>query len=281
MNEGSLRLASSVFAVTITGAYAGWEGADNPVDPDMVLVPDLASLRLAPGAKPPAACVFADPWTIDGSPWPASPRNVLARVVAAFAAKGWAPVIAPELEFYLVAQDRTRITSSRWPHPRTVPPPLTAWRPGPPRRPDRDDPTTRCEVAEVAVDTTIARVRPGPAGDQPAAWRSHARADEALVFKRIVRQAAREQGLTATFMAYPLEAQPRSAMHLHLSLVETASGANLFADTDGADSQLLRHFIGGLQKYLPRGRAALRPQRQFVPPHAAALQCPGECRVGS
>ncbi len=252
VNEGSLRLASSVFAVTITGAYAGWEGADNPVvDPDTVLVPDLASLRLAPGAKPPAAWVFAEPRTIDGSPWPAAPRNVLARVVATFASKGWAPVIAPELEFYLVAQ------RSDEDHVEPLAPPADS--PAAPyglealaHRGDLIETIrARCEVAKVAVETAIAESGPAQLEINLRHGDPIARADEALIFKRIVRQAAREQGLTAAFMAYPLEGEAPSAMHLHLSLVETASGANLFADPDGADSQRLRHFIGGLQKYLP------------------------------
>jgi glutamine synthetase len=74
--------------------------------------------------------------------------------------------------------------------------------------------------------------------------------DQVLVFKRIVRQVALKHGVYATFMAKPMENQPGSAMHLHASLVDTKKGANLFAAADGDNSELFRHFIGGLQEYM-------------------------------
>jgi glutamine synthetase len=75
--------------------------------------------------------------------------------------------------------------------------------------------------------------------------------DQVLVFKRIVRQVALKHGVCATFMAKPMENQPGSAMHLHISVVDAKTGAdNLFGALDGANTDMFRHFIGGLQKYL-------------------------------
>jgi glutamine synthetase len=54
--------------------------------------------------------------------------------------------------------------------------------------------------------------------------------DQVLVFKRIVRQVALKHGVYATFMAKPMENQPGSAMHLHVSLVDAKKGNNLFGD---------------------------------------------------
>ena len=253
VSEGSLRLASSVFAVTITGAYAGWEGADNPViDPDTVLVPDLASSAptLRPSRRPRGYSPNPGLSTARlGRPRPATSSPASSPFL--FAAKGWAPVIAPELEFYLIAQ------RSDDDHAEPLAPPADS--PAAPyglealaHRGDLIETIrARCEVAKVAVETAIAESGPAQLEINLRHGDPVARADEALIFKRIVRQASREQGLTAAFMAYPLEGEAPSAMHVHLSLVETASGANLFADPDGADSQRLRHFIGGLQKYLP------------------------------
>ena len=64
--------------MTVTGEYAGDD--DDPEtyqDPDMVLIPDAATLRVAPGLKTPTAYVFADALHRDGSPWASSPRHVL------------------------------------------------------------------------------------------------------------------------------------------------------------------------------------------------------------
>ncbi len=78
--------------------------------------------------------------------------------------------------------------------------------------------------------------------------------DQVLVFKRIVRQVALKHGVYATFMAKPMENQPGSAMHLHVSLVDAKRGHNLFGvprdgESDG-NTEIFRHFVGGLQKYL-------------------------------
>jgi glutamine synthetase len=100
-------------------------------------------------------------------------------------------------------------------------------------------------------------------------------ADQVLVFKRIVRQVALQHGVYATFMAKPMEHQPGSAMHIHVSMVEAASGENLFANPNGADSQLFRHFAGGLQTYLPEVIPLLAPNvnsfRRMRPNHSAPI----------
>ena len=64
-------------------------------------------------------------------------------------------------------------------------------------------------------------------------------------------KAALNHGVYATFMAKPMADQPGSAMHLHVSLVDT-DGENLFADKNGTDTDLFRWFVGGLQIYLPQ-----------------------------
>ena len=63
------------------------EDEDAHQDPDMVLRPDPATLCVAPGFKTPTAYVFADALHPDGSPWDASPREVLKRVVAFYTAR--------------------------------------------------------------------------------------------------------------------------------------------------------------------------------------------------
>ncbi len=252
--DGSLRLASSVFSVMVNGAYAGWEGSDSPiVDPDTVLVPDPASLRVVPGVEPPTAWVFADSRRTDGTPWPTAPRQVLARALAPFAARGWAPVIAPELEFYLIAGNADAPADPRRPLAAASDSPAAPY--GLEALARHGDLIAtiraRCLTANVGVETAIHESGPGQLEINLRHGEPVARADEALLFKRIVRQAARERGLVAAFMAFPLEGEAPNAMHLHLSLVEAASGANLFADADGQDSERLLHFIGGLQRYLP------------------------------
>jgi glutamine synthetase len=95
------------------------------------------------------------------------------------------------------------------------------------------------------------------------------------VFKRIVRQVALNHGVYGTFMAKPMEHQPGSAMHLHISVVDDLTGVNLFADDLGEDSPMFRRFIGGLQTYLPRVAPLFAPNvnsfRRMRPSHSAPI----------
>jgi len=99
--------------------------------------------------------------------------------------------------------------------------------------------------------------------------------DQVMVFKRIVRQVALSHGMYGTFMAKPMETQPGSAMHLHISVVAEGDGSNLFADPDGADSAMFRHFVGGLQTFLPEIAPLFAPNvnsfRRMRPSHSAPI----------
>jgi len=278
--DRSLRLPSSVFAVTVTGEYAGAEDDEESYqDPDMVLRPDAATLCLAPGLKTPTAFVFADAHHIDGSPWASSPRHVLKAVMNLYRAKGWRPVVAPELEFYLTALNADPDLPLTPPIGRsgraeTAPQPygleaITEYE-------DLIDAIYEySEAADLNLDTMIhesgtAQLEINFLHGDPVRL-----ADEVLVFKRIVRQVALSHGLYATFMAKPMEHQPGSAMHLHISVVDDVSGANLFADSSGEDSELFRRFIGGLQSYLPRVAPLFAPNvnsfRRMRPSHSAPV----------
>jgi len=63
----------------------------------------------------------------------------------------------------------------------------------------------------------------------------------------------------ATFHGQADANEPGSAMHIHQSIVERRTGRNIFSNTDGSPSDAFRHYIGGLQKYLPAAMAFLAP----------------------
>ena len=278
--DGSLRLPSSVFSVTITGEYADGDDEDEAFqDPDMVLHPDAATLCIAPGFKTPTAYVFADAFHKDGSPWASSPRQVLKAVMDLYAKRGWRPIVAPELEFYLTALNPDPDLPLTPPVGRsgraeTSPQPygleaITEYE-------DLiDDIYEYSETAELSVDTMIhesgtAQLEINFLHGDPVRL-----SDQVSVFKRIVRQVALQHGLYATFMAKPMEHQPGSAMHLHISMVDEASGENLFADASSADSAMFRHYVGGLQKYLPEVAPLFAPNvnsfRRMRPSHSAPI----------
>ena len=253
--DGSLRIPSSIFSLTVTGEYS--DDADEAIamqDPDVVLRPDLETICVAPGYKTPTAFVFADAYNTSGEPYDIAPRYVLKRVVALYEKMGLRPVVAPELEFYL-----TQINTD--PDLPLAPPAGRSGRSETAPQPYGLEAITEyedlietiyehAEAASLHLDTMIhesgtAQLEINFNHGDPV----HV-SDQVLVFKRIVRQVALKHGVYATFMAKPMENQPGSAMHLHVSLVDAKAGVNLFATPNGDNSDLFRHFIGGVQQYL-------------------------------
>lgn len=101
MAEHGLRLPESVFVQTITGEYPD-EPVTNETIPDIYMKPDPATVRMVPWYSDPTALVISDCYYLDGRPCDIAPRYVLSRVLSRFADRGWAPVVAPEVEFFLV-----------------------------------------------------------------------------------------------------------------------------------------------------------------------------------
>jgi len=60
-------------------------------------------------------------------------------------------------------------------------------------------------------------------------------------------------------MAKPMQGEPGSALHLHQSVLDVATGRNIFTNEDGSDSRLFHAFIGGLQRYVPEAMALFGP----------------------
>lgn len=255
--EGALRLPSSVYALTVTGEYSDDEDDDVAMkDPDVILRPDLETLCVAPGYKTPTAFVFADAYTTQGEPYDIAPRYVLKRILALYEELGLRPVVAPELEFYL-----TKINTD--PDLPLEPPAGRSGRSETAPQPYGLEAITEyediietiyehAEAASLHIDTMIHEA--GTA--QLEINFNHGDAiqvsDQVLVFKRIVRQVALKFGVYATFMAKPMENQPGSAMHMHMSLVDAKKGNNLFGGPDGENTEMFKHFIGGLRTYLPQ-----------------------------
>ena len=276
----SLRLPSSVFDVTVTGEYASvGDDADQMSDPDVSLRPDVESLCVAPGFKTPTGFVFADAFHKNGSAFEIAPRFILRKVLGLFADIGWRIVIAPELEFYL-----TEVNPD--PDLPLVPPAGRSGRSETSPQPYGLEAVTeyedliediyeQAETAGLEVDTMIhesgtAQLEINFNHGDPIRL-----CDQVIVFKRLVRQVALKHGVYATFMAKPMENQPGSAMHLHISAVEAATGTNLFGAADGGMTDVFRHFVGGMQALLPEVAPLLAPNvnsfRRMRPSHSAPI----------
>ncbi len=104
LNDRSLKLPESIFGQTVTGDYVDSDFLGD-IEPDIILDPDPGTVRVVPWYDEPTAQILCDANYRDGTPVPIAPRNVLKRVLALFEEKGWVPVVAPEIEFYLAAKN--------------------------------------------------------------------------------------------------------------------------------------------------------------------------------
>lgn len=103
--QGYFHLPNSIFFQTITGDWGEAAGPDGFLEPDMILKPDLSTASAAPWAADGTLQVIHDAFDQKDDPVEFAPRNVLRRVVALYEAEGWTPIVAPEMEFYLVARN--------------------------------------------------------------------------------------------------------------------------------------------------------------------------------
>lgn len=94
-------------------------------------------------------------------------------------------------------------------------------------------------------------------------------ADKVMIYKYLVKNVARQNGLTATFMPKPLFEDNGSGMHVHQSLWK--EGENIFYDEAGYAqiSETARYYIGGLLKHAPALLGIVAPTtnsyRRLVP----------------
>jgi glutamine synthetase len=273
-----IHLPVSIFYQTITGGDVEMDIDNQWAEGDLVLRPDMSTAKAVPWAKEPTLQVIHDLYTRDGAPVHIAPRQVLKNVIQLYTERGWAPVVAPELEFYLVKPNTD-------PNEPINPPVGRTGRRGTSRQsysmsavddygPVIDTIYQFGEDAGLPIDTVIQEDGAGQVEINLSHGDPLLLADQAFYFKRIIREAALNHDMFATFMAKPMRDQPGSAMHVHQSIVDAKTGRNLFSNDDGSESDAFRHFIGGSQHYLPQALPLIAPYvnsyRRFLDEESSA-----------
>ncbi|MEX0584414.1 MAG: glutamine synthetase family protein [Natronospirillum sp.] len=277
--EKGIRLPESVLLQTATGDYPDDESYYSILDPadiDMQLQPDPSAIFMVPWAKEPTAQIIHDCYDGMGNPIGLSPRNVLKKVLALYQDRGWQPIVAPEMEFYLTQ----RCTDPDLP---LVPPIGRSGRSESGRQsfsidaaneydPIIEDIYEWSEAQKLDIDTLIheegiAQMEFNFRHGDPLKL-----ADQVFVFKRTVREAALKHNISATFMAKPISNEPGSSMHLHQSILDIKTGKNIFSNPDGTMSNYFLNFIAGMQMYIPQAMPLIAPNvnsyRRYLPGEA-------------
>jgi glutamine synthetase len=262
--DSSMRLPESIFLQTVTGDYPfDTSSAMSPAEMDIVLKADPKTVRVVPWAAEPTAQVIHDCYYSDGRRVTMAPRQVLQHVLELYEQRGWEPVVAPELEFYLVEPNIDADYQLK-------PPVGRSGRAEPGRQsysiaavnefdPLFDDVYAFCEAQEIEIDTLIHEDGPAQMEINLLHGEALGLADQAFLFKRTMREAALRHKMYATFMAKPHAKEPGSAMHIHQSIVDTKTRKNIFSNPDGTPSALFFSHIAGLQRYLPAAMSLFAP----------------------
>ncbi len=269
--ESGRQVAGSILGLDITGEDVDATGLVwDTGDADMTARPIAGTLKPAPWLAAPTGQLMLTMFDAAGRPAAADPRHALVRVADRFAALGLTPVVACEIEFYLLreeaggrlvpagggrASERGKIDAYSLTRLDDLAPVF--------------DDVFRATVAQgLPAETLMSEYSPGQfeitLHHRDDALRA---VDEAVMFKRLLRGVAAKHGLVACFMAKPFAARAGSGLHVHVS-VNDAQGHNQFASEDPAGTPALRHAIGGMKETMAESMAIFAPNansyRRFV-----------------
>lgn len=257
-----LQLARGVLLQCIMGGYpaARFYGSD---DGDLALVPDPAQIHRLPWSKQPRALAICDADELTGESSSLSTRGQLKAVIARYTALGLAPVVATELEFFVFA-----------PNPDPAQPFL------PPVGLDgrREEGHSAFSVSSnsglrpffnevyecmaamgLPRDTFMHEMGVSQFEINLLHGDPLLLADQTFLFKHLLKEVALKHHLMVVCMAKPLAHTPGSSMHIHQSLVEIATGRNVFNDDAGQPTAVFRQFIAGQQAAMADFSALFAP----------------------
>ncbi|PWE57886.1 glutamine synthetase [Metarhizobium album] len=259
-----MAIPRSVYALDVWGRDVNTAGlAEGTGDPDGICFPVPETLSRVTWLNRPTAQVMLAMHNADGSRFFADPRQTLADVLDRYKKVGLTPVVATELEFYLIDPVRSALDPVRPPNSREG-----RWHTGQTQvlsiselqdfEEVFHDISIACKAQKVAADTTLRENGPGQyeinLNHVPDALQA---ADYAVLLKRIVKGVARKHDLDATFMAKPYGRQAGSGMHVHFSVLDE-NGRNIYVGEDGPADTLM-HSVGGLLANMGESMAVFAP----------------------
>ncbi|MGF6140258.1 glutamine synthetase [Pseudomonas laurylsulfatiphila] len=246
-----LQLARGVLLQCIMGGYppARFYGSD---DGDLALIPDPAQIHRLPWSNPPRAFAICDANELGTTTSSnLSTRGQLKAVIARFAARGLAPVVATELEFFVFAPNTD---------------PTQPFQPPVGQDGRREDGQSAFSVSSnnglrpffnevyacmaalgLPRDTFMHEMGVSQFEINLLHGDPLLLADQTFLFKHLLKEVALKHGLSVVCMAKPLAHTPGSSMHIHQSVVEIDSGRNVFSEEAGQETATFRHFIAGQQ----------------------------------
>lgn len=236
---------------------------------DMVAVPDLSTFVVLPWrpSEKAVARMFCDILNPDGSPYVGDPRYVLKRNLQKAADMGFTYYIGPEAEFFYFRSPQDPEPLDRGGYFDLIP---------------RDEAVDLRRETVLALESMGIYVEYSHHEVAPSQHEIDLRfsdaltmADTLMTYRLTVKELAYMSGVYATFMPKPLAGQNGNGMHVHQSLF--AGDANAFFDGNAEFhlSDICRHFIAGLLKYVPEFTAVtnqwVNSYKRLVPGYEAPV----------
>lgn len=261
LQDGAARMPISTLNVDIWG-----RDIDNsPLvfetgDADGVMKPSGRGAVPMPWLENPSALIpMVMEWE-DGSPFLGDPRQVLSHVLRRYEARGWTVMAATEMEFNLVDDSGDRPTAPRHPHTG--------------RKLDQQsvlsveeldafdafftDLYDGAEAMGIPAQSAISEAGLGQFEINLNHQDALRAADDAWLFKALVKGLARKHGFAATFMAKPYAEEAGNGMHVHFSVVDE-DGNNVFDDGTERGSDLLLQAVAGCLAAMPASTLIFAP----------------------
>ena len=261
LESGAVRMPLSVLNVDIWGA----DIEDSPLvfetgDADGMLFPTERGAMTVPWLAQPSALVPMTLHTDDGAPFAGDPRHALARVLEKYEARGWQVVGATEMEFTLVDDRGGQLQPPA--HPQTGRPldssAILSMAQMDAFAPFFDDLYAGAAAMGIPAETAISEAGVGQFEVTMRHGPAMQAADNAWLFKSLVRGLARKHGMAATFMAKPYDGDSGNGMHVHFSVLD-GEGNNIFDDGGDAGSALLRQAVAGCLAAMPGASLIFAP----------------------
>lgn len=246
--ENGTRYPMSVLNLDIWGE----DIEDSPLvfdsgDVDGVLRPTERGFLPMPWLDSPSAILPLWMFRENGQPYEGDPRHALSRIVKRYKAMGLTPVCAMELEFFLI--DDSGKTLQVPPSPRSGK-----------RRKAAEIMSIRaldafdtfftdlydaCEEMDIPADTAISESGLGQFEINLMHCDDALRAaDDAWLFKMLLKGMARRHGFAASFMAKPYPEYSGNGLHTHFSILDK-NGDNVFDNGGPEGSDMLKHAVAG------------------------------------
>lgn len=257
-----LQMARGVLLQCIMGGYppSRFYGSD---DGDVAMIPDAQQIHRLPWSVEPRALAICDTEELGGGACNLSTRGLLKAVIARYAERGLAPVVATELEFFVFAPN---------------PDPARPFQPPAGIDGRREEGHSAFSVSSnnglrpffsevykcmaalgLPRDTFMHEMGVSQFEINLLHGDPLLLADQTLLFKHLLKEVALKHGLIVVCMAKPLAHTAGSSMHIHQSVVDSVTGVNVFSDEQGEPTALFRQFIAGQQACMSDFTALFAP----------------------